>query len=114
MSFTAYVPRPFQKTLWRPCGMVVDELQACARCGYCSHKYACAGAQQPPALIGRVLPVLRRFHASSCWPNSEHGTECNVCRFPRGNRHELDFLHRGVTVTGFGVEEASVRVYQAG
>lgn len=22
MSFTAYVPRPFQKTLWRPCGML--------------------------------------------------------------------------------------------
>ena len=79
----------------------VDELQACARCGYCSHKYACAGAQQPPAPDWRVLPVLRRSMLPVAGLTANMEPSSNVCRFPRGNRHELWLLHRGVTVTGF-------------
>ncbi|ARW88344.1 hypothetical protein AM396_16420 [Escherichia coli] len=38
----------------------VDELQACARCGYCSHKYACAGAQHEPPRESWRLNFLRK------------------------------------------------------
>ncbi len=73
MSFTAYVPRPFQKTLWRP-GMLSM-----------SFRHVLVAGTVAISTLARVhsnlLPLIEEsyqfseIHASSCWPNSEHGTE---------------------------------------